>query len=200
MFPAIVAISPGIGSDSAFRAITNCLRRDFSANQTVQRQLVLSAGDKETGLSASTVRLRDFVRDSAPPNWRMLLVDGTGLGHTDTPFSTIPAGIRFVQAAAMWEMPAAVGDSVRAAQGDEAARRVAQFYKSLSARVGYMVGPSANWLLTDACMRDGNTDCARRSLESVLRIVERMDFFDESGRAMEQKLIKENLQRLPAKP
>jgi enterochelin esterase-like enzyme len=236
MFPAIVAISPGVGDSTGFAAIADCLRRDFTANRTVLRQLVLTAGDQEGRLYAGTLRLRDFVRDSAPPNWRMLLADGTGLGHTDTPFAAIPRGIRFVHEAAVWEMPAAMGDSVTAGRGDEPARLVTEFYRTLSARVGYAVAPSAKWLrtiatlhlahgehaagldaarrltdaypedmtgwgvLADACLAGGDTECTRRALEDALRVVDRLDFFDEEGRAMQRKLLQDNLQRLQARP
>jgi len=236
MFPAVVAISPGLGDDTGFKAVTDCLRRDFSANHTVLRQLVLTAGDREGRLYSATLKLRDFVRDSAPPNWRMLLVDGTGLGHTDTPFRAIPAGIRFVQDGAVWEMPAAQGDSVLAATGAEPSRRVTAFYRALGARVGYPVAPAAKWLrsitslhlsrgehadakaaaerltdaypeeiagwgqLTEACLLDGDTAGARRALEDALRVVDRMDFFDEEGRAMQKKLLKDNLQRIRGTP
>jgi hypothetical protein len=236
MFPAIIAISPGVGDSTGFTAITDCLRRDFTANRTVLRQLVLTAGDQEARLFASTGRLRDFVRDSAPPNWRMLLVDGTGLGHTDTPFAAIPRGIRFVHEAAVWEMPAAQGDGVIEEKGDEPGRRVAEFYKSLSARVGYTVAPSAKWLhtiasahlrhgeraeglaaakrltdeypedvngwtvLTDACISGGDNDCARRALEEALRVLDRMDFFDEGTHATQKQFFRDNLQRIQAPP
>ncbi len=232
MFASVIAMSPGLGNDASLQAMKDCLRRDFGANRTVVRQLALTAGDRESGLFPSAMKLRDFVRDSAPPNWRMLLVDGTGLGHTDTPFAGIPPGIKFTQAAAVWEMPAAQGDSVISATGDEAERRVAGFYKALSARMGFAVAPSAKWLhtiasrylaqrdyakgmaaakrmtdaypedisgwgvLTDACKLEGDTDCAKRSLEDALRMVDRMDYFDENGRAIEEKLIRDNLAKL----
>jgi hypothetical protein len=232
MFPAIVAISPGLGDDAGFQSVADCLRREFAANRTVLRQLVLTAGDQESRLYASAIRLRDFVRDSAPPNWRMTFVDGAGLGHTDTPFTGIPAGIRFVQAAAVWEMPAAQGDSVRSAKGDEPAQRMDAFYRSLSARVGYTVPPSAKWLrtvatlelshaeyakglataqrlteqfpedlagwgtLTEACVRNSDNACARRALNDALRMVDKMDFFDEEGRAQQKKLLSDNLRAL----
>ena len=236
MFPAIIAISPGVGDSTGFKAITDCLRRDFTANRTVLRQLVLTAGDQEGRLFAATVKLRDFVRDSAPPNWRMLLVDGSGLGHTDTPFAAIPRGIRFVHEAAVWEMPAAQGDSVGEGKGDEPGRRVAEFYKSLSARVGYTVAPSAKWLhtiasahlrhgehaeglaaarrlideypedvdgwsvLSDACLSESDNDCARRALEEALRVLDRMDFFDEGAHATQKQFFKDNLLRIQARP
>lgn len=236
MFPAIVAISPGGGDSTGFKSLTDCLRKDFGANRTVLRQLVLSAGDQEERLLASTLKLRDFVRDSAPPNWRMLFVDGAGLGHTDTPFSTIPRGIRFVHEGAVWEMPAAQGDSVVAARGDESEKRVAQFYKSLSARVGYTVPPPVKWLLitasahlrrsehglglaaakratdeypedvdgwsvlTDACLADSDNECARRALEDALRIVDRLELYDNETRARQKNFFEENLQRVKARP
>jgi enterochelin esterase-like enzyme len=236
VFPAIIAISPGGGDSTGYKAITDCLRRDFAANRTVLRQLVLTAGDQEGRLYAATMRLRDFVRDSAPPNWRLLLVDGTGLGHTETPFAAIPRGIRFVHEAAVWEMLPAQGDSAASGRGDEPSRRVAEFYKALSARVGYTVPPSAKWLraiasahlihgehaeglaaakrltdeypeevagwgvLTDACLSESDNDCARRALEEAVRVVDRMEFFDEEGRAMRKKFFKDNLQRIQGRP
>jgi enterochelin esterase-like enzyme len=236
MFAAIVAISPGGGDSTGFRSLSDCLRKDFSANRTVLRQLVLSAGDQEERLLASTLKLRDFVRDSAPPNWRMLFVDGAGLGHTDTPFSTIPRGIRFVHEAAVWEMPAAQGDSAIAAKGSDSDRHVAQFYKTLSARVGYSVPPSDKWLLTlasahlrhsehelglamakkatdeypedvdgwsvltDACLSENDYDCARRALEDALRIVNRLETFDDETHARQKKFFEDNLQRIKARP
>jgi enterochelin esterase-like enzyme len=145
MFPAVIAISPGIGDSTAFDALSTCLRREFTENRAVVRQLVLIAGDREARLAATVTRLRDFLRDSAPPNWHWTFVDGTGLGHTETPFVAIPRGVRLVHDRALWEMPAARADSL--VQGKiEPDGAIAAWYKSLSARMGYEIAPSAKWL------------------------------------------------------
>lgn len=232
IFPAVIAISPSPGDSTGFQAMTGCLRREFAANRTVLRQLVLTAGDREGRLFASAVRLGDFVRDSAPPNWRMLFVDAAGLGHTDTPFRAIPRGIRFVQDAAVWEMPPALGDSASSGTGDGPSRRVAEFYRALSDRVGYTVPPSAKWLraivvahlrngehaealaaarrltaaypedltgwgvLADACLRDADADCARDALEDALRVLNRLDYFDEDERMAQRKVLTDDLKRV----
>jgi uncharacterized protein len=145
LFPAVIAISPGIGDSSSFSALTECLRHDFSGNRTAVRQLVLSAGDREVRLAASVARLRDFLRDSAPPNWHWTFVDGTGLGHTETPYTTIPRGIRVVHDRQLWEMPVVLEDSLL--QGTvEPEGALSAWYRALSGRMGYEVPPSAKWL------------------------------------------------------
>ncbi len=159
MFPAIIAISPSIADSSTFKLVQGCTRTQFAAAVPRVRQLVLSAGDKEVRLREGTSRLFAFVHDSAPPEWRVRLLDGTGLGHTDTPFTTIPAGLRFTQETALWEMPTASADSMLNRLGDPSIILTA-WLDALSARVGYRVPPSSKWMeviVRTRLARDGAT-------------------------------------------
>jgi imidazolonepropionase-like amidohydrolase/enterochelin esterase-like enzyme len=169
MFSAVIAISPGIGDSTAFTALADCLRRDFVANRSVVRQLVFTAGDRETRLAASAARLRGFLRDSAPPNWRWTFVDGPGLGHTETPYVAIPRGIRVVHDRTLWEMPDAQADSVVQAKV-EPDRAIAAWYRTLSARMGYEVAPSSKWLKAAAAAHLARHELAAAE-EAAMRAV-----------------------------
>jgi hypothetical protein len=231
MFPAVIAISPGIGDSTAFSALAECLRHDFTGNRTVMRQLVLTAGDREARLSAAVARLRDFLRDSAPPNWHWTFVDGTGLGHTETPYATIPRGIRFIHDRALWEMPATLADSVIQGRVEPDAA-ILTWYKAVSVRMGYEIPPSAKWLkaavtahlarhepaaaeetarrlvaaypadigayasLADACMASGNADGARHAILDALTALDRLEFFDETERALRKAFLRETLEKM----
>ncbi len=158
IFPAIIAISPSVSDSSTFDTVQRCAQAQFASTPRV-RQLALSAGDKEVRLREGTRRLFAFVHDSAPPNWRVRLVDGTGLGHTDTPFATIPVGLRFTQEPALWEMPTASADSMLNRLGDPSTILTA-WLDVLSARVGYRVPPSCKWMeviVRTRLARDGAT-------------------------------------------
>ena len=41
---------------------------------------------------------------------------------------------------------------------------------------------------------------AGRALEDALRTVDRLDFFDDEGRALQRQLLEDNLRRLSARP
>lgn len=84
-------------------------------------------------------------RDSAPARWRTLVVPGTGLGHTDTPFATIPPALRFVFDKRVWELPAVEADSMVKQLGDPIAR-LERHLDVISARVGFRVAPSLKWM------------------------------------------------------
>ena len=144
MFPAVVAISASL-PDSVMTEVQGCMRRLFAARGERVRQLVLSAGDRETRLIGSTLRLQTFVRDSAPAWWRLQLVEGKGLGHTETPLATIPPAIRFIFDRTVWEMPSASADSMLSHLGDPV-ERVNAHVRALRARVGYRATPSAKWM------------------------------------------------------
>ncbi len=143
-FPAIVAISAAL-PDSSMTEVQGCMKRDFASGRSRIRQVVLSAGSRETRLMTSTQKMHAFLRDSAPTTWRTLLVDGDGLGHTDTPFATIPPALRFVFDRAVWEMPIAAADSMIERWGDPLAR-LERHRVALASRVGYTPAPSAKWL------------------------------------------------------
>ncbi len=145
IFPAIIAISPSVSDSTTFDTVQRCARTQFSAKAPRVRQLVLSAGDKEMRLREGVRQLFAFVNDSAPPTWRARLIDGTELGHTDTPFATIPAGLRFTQERALWEMPNAAADSMLNRVGDPSSILDA-WLNLLSASVGYRVSPSSKWM------------------------------------------------------
>ena len=144
IFPAIIAISPSVSDSTTLDTVQRCARTQFTTAPRV-RQLVLSAGDKETRLRDGVRHLFAFLNDSAPSMWRVRLVDGTGLGHTDTPFATIPAGLRFTQERALWEMPIAAADSMLNRVGDPSSILNA-WLDLLSARVGYRVPASSKWM------------------------------------------------------
>ena len=149
VFPAVIAISAAGGDSTGVDAVTSCLSSAFAANGTALRQLVLSAGDREPRVHANVERLGDFLRMKAPATWRWTVVDGTGLGHTDTPLATIPPGIRFIHDKAVWEMPPSLMDSVLDGRIDPE-RTIASFYTAVSAHIGSTVAPSLKWMLTAA--------------------------------------------------
>jgi enterochelin esterase-like enzyme len=148
VFSAVIAISAA-GSDSTLDTITSCLASAFASNGTALKQLVLSAGDREPRVHAGVGHLGVYLREKAPANWRWTIIDGTGLGHTETPLATIPPGIRFVHDKSVWEMPASLADSILDGRVD-AERSIASFYETLSVRVGSTVAPSLKWLLAAA--------------------------------------------------
>lgn len=168
VFPAVIAISAA-GGDSTSDAVTQCLRKSFSSDGSVVRQLVLGAGDREARTLDGVHRLADFLRASAPANWRWSVIDGAGLGHTDTPLATIPPGIRFVHDASVWEMPRAVGDSITSGRA-EPARAVDAFYSALSKRIGSPVSPSLKWLLViaRATLKQADTGAAESAIRRVI--------------------------------
>jgi enterochelin esterase-like enzyme len=167
VFPAVIAISATGGDSTAFDAMTGCLARSFASNRTRVQQLVLSAGEREPRVLAGVTRLAEYLRANAPPNWRWTTVDGTGLGHTDTPRATIPAGVRFLYDRTVWEMPAARADSITAGQLDPD-RAISALYMDLSARIGTTVAPSLKWMLAAAHVHvkrgDANAEQAVRQL------------------------------------
>ncbi len=144
VFPAVVAISASL-PDSVLTEVQGCMRRTFAAGTERVQHVVLSAGDRETRLIGSTLRLQAFVRDSAPAWWRLKLVDGQGLSHTETPFATIPLAIRFIFDRSVWEMPSVSADSMINHLGNPV-ERVNAHVRALSARVGYPAAPSAKWM------------------------------------------------------
>jgi enterochelin esterase-like enzyme len=156
VFPSVIAISAAGGDSSSADDVTRCLRSAFTGGTTV-RQLVLSAGDKEQRVYAGVQRLRDFLRANAPAHWRWTIIDGVGLGHTDTPLATIPAGIRFIHDKTVWELPPALADSVADGRVDPE-RAIATFYAGLSARMGSAVPPSFKWVLATARLRIRQND------------------------------------------
>lgn len=170
VFPAVVAISASI-PDSIMTTVQGCMRRSFTATTERVQQLVLSAGDRETRLIGATQRLQSFVRDSAPARWRLLVVDGKGLGHTETPFATIPPAIRFIFDRSVWEMPSASADSMVNHVGDPISR-IEAHARAASARVGYRVTASAKWMeviaqtLLSRVDLDGATAAANRLIEA----------------------------------
>ncbi len=171
MFPAVIAISAAGGGDSTgVDPVRTCLASAFATSTGALRQLVLSAGDRETRVHANVLDLAAFLRSKAPANWRWTVVGGAGLGHTDTPLATIPPGIRFVHDASVWEMPAALADSVSEGRVDPE-RTIAAFCAGLSARVGSTVEPSLKWMLAAARVhirrRDDDAEAAIRRVMSA---------------------------------
>jgi enterochelin esterase-like enzyme len=166
-FPAIVAISPAGGDTSAVDAITKCLGDAATSNPNVVRQIVLSGGDREPRVLAGVKRLGEYLRTNAPPSWRWTIINGAGLGHTDTPLATIPPGIRFVHDKSVWEMPPPVFDSVATGLIDPE-HGITAFYAGLSTRVGSKIEPSRKWMLAAADIhikhRDPNAEEAVRRL------------------------------------
>ena len=169
VFPAVIAISAAGGDSTSADAVTRCLGSAFTTNGTTLRQLVLSAGDKEPRVLAGAQRLREFLRANAPAHWRWTVIDGVGLGHTETPMATIPPGIRFVHDKTVWEMPPALADSVSDGPADPE-RAVAAFYSSLSARVGATVSPSLKWMLATVRKhtRQGDADAAEEAARRLI--------------------------------
>jgi enterochelin esterase-like enzyme len=167
VFPAVIAISAAGGDSSSVDSVVNCLAASFASNHTTVRQLVLSAGEREPRVLAGVKRIADHLRANAPSNWRWTVIDGAGLGHTETPLATIPPGMRFVHDKTVWEMPAAIADSILAGQID-AERAIDSFYVALGVRVGSTVVPSLKWMLAAARIHvkrhDGTAEDAVRRL------------------------------------
>jgi enterochelin esterase-like enzyme len=166
VFPAVIAISPGGGDSTSADVTTRCLQQAFTAGGATLRQLVLSSGEREPRNLEGMHRLRDFLRTSAPPSWRWTAIDGAGLGHTETPLVTIPAGIRFIHDASVWDMPAARSDSI-VLDGVDPDRVVAAFYAELSERIGSPVSPTLKWMLAAARTYSARADA--RTAESAVR-------------------------------
>lgn len=139
-FAATMAISPSV-SDSIRTAVESCARAHGGPRV---RQLVLSAGSDESRASVSVDRLATFFRDSAGAAWRTTRIDGAGLGHTETPFYTIPDGLRFVFATEHWEIGRSAADSLLAHLGDPE-RVLTQALRAVSERVGVTVPVSSKW-------------------------------------------------------
>jgi len=169
VFPAVIAISSAGGDSTSFDALTRCLGSAFAANGTTLRQLVLSAGGQEARLRDGVVRLREFLRASAPPHWRWTYIDEPGLGHTETPLATIPPGLRFIQDKSVWEMPPSLADSVSKGLTDPE-RAIAAFYAALSTRVGYSVPPTLKWMVMETRVRvvQGNQREAERAARRAI--------------------------------
>jgi predicted alpha/beta superfamily hydrolase len=231
-FAALVAVSPGGGDSTSYRAMTNCLRNEWTDSFGVFRQVFVSSGERETRIDEGAKRLRDFLRDSAPRFVRWSYLDGPGLAHTETPFFGIPAGIKFIWDRSVWELPAARADSVLNAKGD-AGGIVERWYNELSARTGVPIPPSPKWLelASAAQQREGDTEASERSarqlvkdypeylsgygrltdvlvakrdyaearkvLQEAVRICDKLDFFDETERALKRKVLTDGLARLP---
>ena len=134
------------------------------------RQLVFSVGEKEVRLRAAMQRLAAFARDSAPGNWRVYQVDGAGLGHTGTPFTTIPLGMRFVQDRAVWEIALTAADSVVNRLGDPTTILAAAL-SPVSERVGFPMPPSLKWLEVIARTRFAR-DGAEAAVKAAQAIVD----------------------------
>ncbi len=170
VFPAIIAISPSIADSSTFDAVQRCMRQQFAQSPRRVRQLVFSVGEKEVRLRAATQRLAAFARDSSPGNWRVYQVDGTGLGHTETPFATIPLGMRLVQDRAVWEIALTAADSMVNRLGDPSTI-VAAALSPVSERVGFPTSPSLKWLEVIARTRFAR-DGAEAAVKAAQAIVD----------------------------
>lgn len=145
-FSATIAISPSL-PDSVGSAVRACIRAPAEDSSRRMRQLVVSAGSDEPRMLPALERFSAFLRDSAPAHWRTLRVSGEGMGHTDTPFATIPAGLRFVFASSAWEVERPVADSLVRQLGN-VPRTLDAALSRLSARLGFSVAPSAKWMTT----------------------------------------------------
>jgi predicted alpha/beta superfamily hydrolase len=234
-FPSIVAVSPGGGDSAAYRNTIGCLKSDWAASRGVLRQVYINSGEREARIDEGAKRLRDFLRDSAPPNVKWKYDEGPGLAHTETPYFGIPAGIKFIHDRLTWEMPPALADSVMKGIADPS-ELLLQWYMKLNARVGYSVPTSAKWLdaavigqlargdhnqaaatarwlvdqypedltgygrLADILLRRGDRSGARRVMEDALRIADKIEFFDETERALKKKVFQDALQKLAAAP
>jgi pimeloyl-ACP methyl ester carboxylesterase len=170
VFPSVIAISAAGGDSTSADAMTRCLSSAFAAPGAALRQLVLSAGDQEPRVVAGMDRLRDLLRANAPAHWRWTTIEEKGLGHTDTPMATIPPGIRFVHDKSVWEMSAALADSVQFGRAGDPEGAVDAFYAQLSARVGVPTSPSLKWMLasTRVLIQRSDTVAAERAIRRVL--------------------------------
>ena len=170
VFPAIIAISASIADTSTFDTVQRCMQQQFAQSPMRVRQLVFSVGEKEVRLRAAMQRLAAFARDSAPGNWRVYQVDGAGLGHTGTPFTTIPLGMRFVQDRAVWEIALTAADSVVNRLGDPTTILAAAL-SPVSERVGFPMPPSLKWLEVIARTRFAR-DGAEAAVKAAQAIVD----------------------------
>ena len=170
VFPAVIAISAAGGDSTSADAVTRCLSTAFNAPAATLRQLVLSAGDQEPRVLQGMDRLRDFLRANAPAHWRWTTIQGAGLGHTDTPMATIPPGIRFIHDKSVWEMPAALADSVQFGRVGDPERTVETFYSNLSTRVGVPMTASLKWMLasTRVLIQRGDSAGADRAIRRLI--------------------------------
>lgn len=141
-FAARIAISPSV-SDSLVAAVRGCAAAPTTSSSV--RQLVMSAGGLETRIVAGVEKLSAHFRDSLSAQWRSTQVDGAGLGHTETPFYTIPDGLRFVFATEFWEIDRTSADSLLQRRGD-AQRVLDAALAVVSARVGFRVPASSKWM------------------------------------------------------
>lgn len=159
-FSATIAISPSL-SDSLETVVRGCIRSHIISARPRVRQLVLSAGNREARSMGTVQRLGTFIRDSMPRTWRVGEIDGEGQGHTDTPFTTIPQGLRFVFDGSVWEIDRPAADSLLARQGEPGAV-LQRALATVSARLGFVVEPSPKWMeaVTRAYLARGADDSA----------------------------------------
>ena len=170
-FRAVVAISPSV-SDSTFALVHDCLlqqRSSASVGAKAVRTLTLSAGTLEPRSVVGVERLYGFVRDSLSSNLLVQRVDGTGLGHTDTPLTTIPAAMRFVASDAVWGFAAFEADTLRKHLGHESLV-LERAMRQVSARVGYAVTPTFSWAstVTRGWLSRGPADSAVSAAQRVV--------------------------------
>ncbi len=145
-FAATIAVSPS-ASDSLLTAVESCVR-SYHGSRT--RTLVVSAGSQEPRASAAVQRLATLFRDSMTAGatrdaWRFSLVDGTGLGHTETPFYTIPDGLRFAFATEQWEIARSAADSLLQHVG-EPLDILNGAYRGVRKRLGFELPFSSKWM------------------------------------------------------
>lgn len=167
LFSATIAISPSV-SDSISSAVQTCVRAQWTARSPRMQQLVLSAGGRESRIAPGVERLAAFFQDSLRAGWRAMQVGAAGLGHTETPFITIPAGLRFVFSTDFWEIDRASADSLVAHQGD-LQRILAAAMLAVSARVGFAVEASPKWMAEVA-----RGYLARGSLDTAVTAAQRL--------------------------
>lgn len=230
-FASVVAVSPGGGDSTSYRAMTDCLKTDWRASKGLLRQVFVSSGEREQRIDEGAKRLRNFLRDSSAKTVRWHYLDGPGLAHTETPYVGIPAGIKFIWDRTVWEMAATRADSLLNAKGD-ADVLLSEWYGDLSARVGVTIPPSPKWLelasasqqrqgddaaaertarrltvdypeylsgygrLTDVLVMKRDYAGARKVLEEAIRICDRLDFFDETERALKRKVLTDGIARM----
>ncbi|MEO7455224.1 MAG: alpha/beta hydrolase-fold protein, partial [Gemmatimonadaceae bacterium] len=170
VFPAVIAISAAGGDSASASSVDQCLTSAFASRDTTLRQLVLSAGENESRLLGGMKRVTALLTASAPKHWRWTVIDGPGLGHSETPLATIPPGIHFIYDASIWEMPRARADSIAVAPASDIESLVAGFYTQLSARVGSTVAPSLKWMLAVARrqVRGGTAESAEAAVRRVV--------------------------------
>lgn len=167
-FSATIAISPSV-SDSIGTNVRDCVSASAPKTSPSMKQVVLSAGSRETRSLAGVESLSRFLRDSTPAHWRTTRIDGEGLGHTETPFYTIPDGLRFVFATEVWEIDRAAADSLLTHRG-EPQRVLDAALATVSARVGYRVSPSSKWMaaVVRAYLAQSNTAAATESARKMI--------------------------------